>query len=221
MELVHWLSQQIGVLSDWMLAWAATPKAEWALFAIAFAESSFFPLPPDVLLIAMALSSPDHATRFAGICTAGSVLGGMFGYGIGRWGGKPLLDRFVERQKTERIHAWFNRYEAWAIGIAGFTPVPYKVFTIAAGVFWIHFWRFVLVSMLSRGARFLLVATLVALYGARMRELIVHYFDLFSVAAVVILAVAVWLLHRARNNGQNNRPKTGQPKGTGEERGAR
>jgi len=183
-------------LYAWMLGWADSPYGGVALFGLAFAESSFFPIPPDVLLIAMGLSHPENSLVYAAICTAGSVCGGMFGYGIGRVGGKPLLDRFVSPEKTTRIHNYFERYEAWAIGIAGFTPVPYKVFTISAGAFWINFPRFVLVSFLSRGARFVIVGGLIALYGEAVRHLIERYFNVLTVAFVILLLGGFWLTHR-------------------------
>ena len=183
-------------LYAWVIGWADTPFGVPALFLLAFAESSFFPLPPDILLIALGLGKPENALWYAAVCTAGSVLGGTFGYGIGRFGGKPLLDRFVRKETTLRIHRQFERYEAWAIGVAGFTPVPYKVFTIAAGAFWINFPRFVLASLLSRGARFLIVGTLIMFFGEAIRDTIGRYFNLFTVLFVVLLAGGFWLVHR-------------------------
>jgi membrane protein DedA with SNARE-associated domain len=111
-------------------------------------------------------------------------------------GGRPLLDRFVRPERSARVHRAFERYEAWAIGVAGFTPIPYKVFTIAAGVFWINFPRFVVASVLSRGARFLMVGTLIMLYGEQVRHLIERYFNLFTVVFVALLAGGFWLVHR-------------------------
>jgi membrane protein YqaA with SNARE-associated domain len=183
-------------LYAWMLGWADSPYGTLALFLLAFAESSFFPIPPDVLLIALGLGHPEQSLWYAAVSTAGSVFGGMFGYGIGRYGGKPLLDRFVATEKTARIHRYFDRYEAWAIGIAGFTPVPYKVFTISAGAFWVNFPRFVLVSALSRGARFVIVGGLIALYGEEVKHLIERYFNLLTVVFAVLLVGGFWLTHR-------------------------
>jgi membrane protein YqaA with SNARE-associated domain len=119
----------------WTLAWAASPHAEWALAIIAFAESSFFPVPPDLLMIPMAAARPENAFFFAFLCTLFSLLGGVFGYWIGQKGGQPILNRFIKRETVLRVEGLFNRYDAWAIGIAGFTPIPYKVFTIASGAF--------------------------------------------------------------------------------------
>ncbi|MDH5526596.1 MAG: DedA family protein [Nitrospirota bacterium] len=192
------MHELIDGLVQWMLGWADSPYGVWALFAIAFAESSFFPIPPDVLLIAMGLGAPEKSMLFAAICTAGSTFGGMFGYGIGRVGGKPLLERFVAEQRVRKIHNWFEKYEAWAIGIAGFTPIPYKVFTIAAGAFWVNFWRFVVVSALSRGARFFLVSGLIALYGEEVKVLIEKYFNMGTLAVMAAVGMLAWGAHAMR-----------------------
>jgi membrane protein YqaA with SNARE-associated domain len=182
-------------LYNWMLSWADSPYGVHALFLLAVAESSFFPIPVDVLLIAMGLAAPDQALWFALVCTVGSVLGGGVGYGIGRVGGKPILQRFVSPKTLDRIHDYFQRYEDWAIGIAGFTPVPYKVFTIAAGAFWVNFTRFIGISVLSRGARFFLVGGMIYLFGDAIGKLIERYFNLFSVAFVILLAGGFYWIH--------------------------
>lgn len=174
-------------LVNWTLSWANTPYSQLALFLLAFAESSFFPVPPDLLLIALALINPGLSLILASICTVGSVIGGMFGYLIGFVGGKPLLEKFVSRPKIRLVRDYFQKYEAWAIGIAAFTPIPYKVFTIASGVFYIDFLKFVYVSVLGRGGRFFLVAGTIALFGERIKRLIEDYFDIFSIAFVVLL----------------------------------
>ncbi len=174
-------------LKDWTVSWAQTDNAVLALFLLAFAESSFFPIPPDILLIVMALNAPDHALFYALVCTIGSAAGGVFGYGIGISGGRPILKRFVSEEKIELVHSYFEKYEAWAIGIAGFTPIPYKIFTISAGAFYIDFIKFVLVSFLSRGARFFLVAGLIVLFGEYITDFINKYFNLLSILFVVLL----------------------------------
>ncbi|MBU0698996.1 MAG: VTT domain-containing protein, partial [Proteobacteria bacterium] len=135
-------------LYDWILRWAQTPYGAWALFLLAFCESSFFPIPPDVLLIALAVAVPRKSLRYALVCSAGSVLGGCFGYLIG-WQfmasiGSRIVDFYGLGSKIEYIGALYKTYDAWAVGIAGFTPIPYKVFTISAGAFKIDFWVFVL-----------------------------------------------------------------------------
>lgn len=181
-------------LVDWTIAWAKTPYGPWALFLLAFAESSFFPIPPDVLQIALTLTEPSAAFYLAAITTIGSVLGGMFGYLVGLKGGLPILKRFVAEKKIRLVHDYFSRYEAWAIFIAGFTPIPYKVFTIAAGVFSIDFKIFVLASILGRGARFFIVATLLFFFGREISSLIGKYFNLFSIAFVILVIIGFYAL---------------------------
>ena len=128
---------------DWVIRWAETPYGDWALFVIAFAESSFFPIPPDVLLIALGIAIPKKSLRYALLCSVGSVLGGCFGYLIG-WQfmagfGDKIINLYGFGDKYSYIQDLFMKYDAWAIGIAGFTPIPYKIFTIAAGAFKINF----------------------------------------------------------------------------------
>jgi len=178
-------------LYDWVLSWAHHPHASIALFAIAFAESSFFPIPPDVLLIALALGVPTRAFRFALITTSGSVLGGMAGYGIG-YGlmasvGQWILDLYNFHAQFARIRELYLQYDVWAVAIAGFTPIPYKIFTIAAGAFEMDPLRFALASIISRGARFFLVAWLIYHYGATIRGFIDRYFNLLTVVFTVLL----------------------------------
>jgi len=187
-----------------MISWADSPYGVHALFLLAVAESSFFPIPVDVLLIALGLGAPDQALFFAAVCTVGSVTGGVAGYGIGLAGGRPILRRFVSDEKMDRIHRYFEKYEDWAIGIAGFTPIPYKVFTISAGVFLINFRRFVGISFLSRGARFFLVGGLIWLYGDAIRALIEKYFNLFTVLFMVVLIGGFLLLHRQGSRAVNH-----------------
>ena len=175
------------------------PLGAWGLFVLAFIESSFFLIPPDILLIALSLAAPERAFFLALVCTIGSVLGGMFGYGMGYVGERAFLERFVSRKKVEKVHDMFNRYEVWAIGIAGFTPIPYKIFTIAAGVFYIHFWKFVLVSLLSRGARFFLVASLIFFFGEPILIFLNKYFDVLSLVGVALLVpLYIWYKRKKR-----------------------
>lgn len=173
-------------LTAWMVAWAATPYGAWALFFIAVAESSVFPIPPDVLLIALGVANPERAIWFGVVCTAGSVLGGMLGYLIGLLGGRPVLYRLFNQAKVARVEAIYNRYDAWATAIAGLTPIPYKVFTIAGGVFKIRFKVFVLASLGSRGLRFLTEGVLLSLFGAQVATFLKKYFDLAALALVVV-----------------------------------
>lgn len=177
----------MGGLIDWMTRWAQSPSGETALFMIAFAESSFFPIPPDILLIAMAILRPEMAFKFALICAVGSVLGGMFGYFIGWVGGRPLLHKLFSESKIQVVKRAFEKYEVWAIAVAGFTPVPYKVFTLSAGTFEIPFKLFALVSALSRSARFFLVAGSIYFWGESVKHLLEEYFNWLSIIFMGLL----------------------------------
>ena len=185
-------------LYDWVLSWAESPYGVAALFLLAVAESSFFPIPPDVLLIALALSIPTKAFRFAAWCTAGSVIGGVLGYYIG-WGlwatVEPMLIPSVfSATKFERVTGLYNEYGVPVVFAAGFTPIPYKVFTVAAGVAKINLPAFIGTSIVGRGARFFLVAVVIRRYGDLARDLIDRYFNLVTLAFTVLLVGAFVLL---------------------------
>jgi len=178
-------------LYDWVLHWAETPYGSWALFLLAFCESSFFPIPPDVLLIALAVAIPRRSFRYAMICSAGSVLGGCLGYLIG-WQfmagiGERIIAFYGLTPKIDYIQSLYIAYDAWAIGIAGFTPIPYKVFTISAGAFHINFMVFVIASLVSRSARFFLVGGLIYIFGPKIQVFIDKYFNVLAVAFTVLL----------------------------------
>ena len=180
-------------LYDWVLHWAETPYGSWALFLLALCESSFFPIPPDVLLIALAVAVPRKSFKYALVCSAGSVIGGCFGYLIG-WQfmasvGDRIIDFYGLSSKVEYIAALYNQYDAWAVGIAGFTPIPYKVFTIAAGLFKINFSVFVLASLVSRSARFFLVGGLIYAFGPKIQKFIEKYFNILAIAFTVLLVL--------------------------------
>jgi membrane protein YqaA with SNARE-associated domain len=178
-------------MKDWVEGYAEKPGAGWALFLIAFAESSFFPIPPDVLLIALTVSLPKNAFRFAAICSAGSVLGGMFGYLIGLEFYELIGSRIVEfygvQEQYETVRQLYSENAFAAIALAGFTIIPYKVFTIAAGAFEVDFPILVAASAISRSARFFLVAALFFFFGPPIKSLIDRYFEAVAVAFVVLL----------------------------------
>ncbi len=174
-------------LIEWVIGWAQSPSGTLALLFIAFAESSFFPIPPDVLLITMALLRPKEAFWLALVCSIGSVLGGVFGFFLGWIGGRPLLHKFFSDDKISAVKTAFEKYEVWAIAIAGFTPIPYKVFTISAGAFDIPFRPFLAASAASRSARFFLVATVIYLWGEPMKALLEKYFNWFTLVFVILL----------------------------------
>jgi len=176
---------------DWVLSWAETPYGIPALFVLAFMESSFFPIPPDVLLIALALAVPTRSFRFAAICTAGSVLGGLFGYFIGYalWTTfEPyLINRVFSQETFESVTHKYNEYGELAVFIAAFTPIPYKVFTVAAGVAKLNILGFTAASIVGRGARFFLVALLIRALGPRAKQWIDEYFNMVTVIGTILL----------------------------------
>jgi len=181
---------------DWTKA-AFLPLGYVGLFILAFMESSFFPIPPDILVIILTLAKPENFMFYALVATVGSVLGGMFGYWIGLKGGLPLLKRFFKETKIKKVHNLFNRYEAWAIFIAGFTPIPYKIFTIAGGVFYINFKKFILASIVSRGLRYYLIASLVGYFGQAMVDVIDKYFDLITLIVIVAVGIGYIILKKS------------------------
>lgn len=178
-------------LYNWTLHWAHTPYGSVALFALAFCESSFFPIPPDVLLMALAFSIPRKSFKYAAICSTGSLLGGCFGYFIGyqffEHIGMPILNIYGIVEKFNFVREKYNANAFVAVSIAGFTPIPYKVFTIAAGVCKINIWTFIAASALSRSGRFFIVAGLVYLFGPKVKNFIDKYFNILSIAFVIIL----------------------------------
>jgi len=181
-------------LYDWVLHWAETPFGAAALSVLAFAESSFFPIPPDPLLIALCIGEPKKSMRFAAWCSLASVLGGAAGYLIGYmvWGVVgPYFFQYVPSftpQTFEQIGSLYDKYNFWVVFTAGFTPIPYKLITVGAGVFEINFGIFMLASVLSRSARFFLVAGLIRRFGSSIRSFIDRYFNLLSILFVVLLA---------------------------------
>lgn len=196
MSLWSRLQEMLHTLLLWVESFAATPYGGLALFAIALAESSFFPVPPDVLLIALCLAEPANSLWFALICTLGSVLGGMLGYGIGRWGGRPLLKRWFSAERVAPVEAYYERWNAWATGIGGLTPIPYKIFTVAGGVFAVNFKVFVLASIAARGLRFFAIALLIMRFGESIRKFIETHLNWLTIAFVILLLLGFWVVGR-------------------------
>lgn len=174
------------------LVLAAGPNAFWALMAVAFAESSFFPLPPDILLIPMMLAQRRAAWRLAACCTLASVTGGLLGYAIGYWGfdlvGRPILEFYHAMPRYDALKAGFDRWGVWIIIIKGMTPIPYKLVTIASGVAHFDLAAFVGASIVSRSLRFFLLAALLWWFGPAVRDFIEKRLmlvtSLFAVALV-------------------------------------
>lgn len=178
-------------LYDWTIAWADHPAGAWALFILAVAESSFFPVPPDVLLIALCVGAPKRSFHFALLAATGSVLGGMVGYGIGYWGydliGEPIVKVYHGEPIMQKIKAWYDAYGFWGNLAAALTPIPYKVFTIASGVFQFDFLAFLTASIIGRSARFFAVGGLIYFVGPKVKALIDKYFDWFAIVATALL----------------------------------
>jgi membrane protein YqaA with SNARE-associated domain len=180
-------------LYDWVLHWAETPHGTTALFLLALAESSFFPIPPDPLLIALCLGASRKSLRFAGVATLASVVGGVIGYGIGAGAWNLVEGTFfayvpgVSPEAFARVQGLYDRYDFGAVFLAGLTPSPYKVFTLSAGVFGINFGVFVVASILSRGLRFFAVAGLIYRFGPPIARFIDRYFDRLAWAFGLLL----------------------------------
>lgn len=181
------------------MQWARHRHAPWFLGGLSFAESSFFPIPPDVMLAPMSLANPKRALWFALITTLASVTGGLFGYLIGVYAFEmiePWLRTTRYWSSYDVAVTWFGEWGFWAVFVAGFSPIPYKVFTIAAGALSMAVLPFALASLVGRGARFFLVAALMAWGGARMEAVLHRYIDRLGWATVVAVVVGV-LVYRA------------------------
>jgi len=177
-------------LYDWVLSWAGHRHAPWALGGLSFAESSFFPIPPDVLLAPMTLARPDRAWYFAALTTITSVLGGLFGYLIGYYAielVEPLIRDLGREAAYQQARTWFSDWGFWIVFVAGFSPIPYKVFTIAAGALGIFWLPFLLASLVGRGARFFLVAGLLRWGGPGFEAGLRRYVDALGWLCVVLV----------------------------------
>ncbi|MBQ8652679.1 MAG: DedA family protein [Alistipes sp.] len=192
-------------LYDWMLSWGESRWGAVSLFLFAFAESSFFPIPPDVLLIALCLGAVARSFRFAAICTAGSILGAMLGYAIGFFAWQTTAGEYTALahfffnhvfsvEAFEKVGALYDQYNFWIVFTAGFTPLPYKIFTITGGLFHINFVMFIIASIISRGLRFFLIAGLIWKFGAPIKGFIDKYFNLLAIAFTVLLVGSFFLL---------------------------
>ncbi|MBD3404418.1 DedA family protein [candidate division GN15 bacterium] len=202
-------------LYDWVLHWAKSRHSRTALFFLSLAEASFFPIPPDPLLIALCMGDHRRWVRFALLCSVGSVIGGMLGYAIGYGAFELIGSKILEliasmsggnpEEMLATARFWFDEKEiggvrvgAWAVGVAGFTPIPYKVFTIAAGFFEMNFFVFVLASVISRSARFFFVGGLIGIlyekYGERITLFIDRYFDWLAIAFVLLLVAGFFVI---------------------------
>ena len=194
-------------LYDWILKWSDSKYGAVALVVLSFSEASFFPIPPDVLLIALALGSRSKAIQYGVLCSIGSIAGAIFGYGIGQflwWSGEgafsglalfffdaiPGFTRDIFYQIQDKYEIW----NFWIIFTAGFTPIPFKLFTITSGAFSINFPMFIIGSTISRSARFLLVSGLIWKYGAPIQEFIYRYFNKLAILFTILLIGGFFLI---------------------------
>jgi membrane protein YqaA with SNARE-associated domain len=178
---------------DWCIAAADKPYALWLMAAISFAESSFFPIPPDIMLIPMALARPQRAWVYAGVCTVASVAGGVLGYAIGSLlydsVGQWLIGLYGYGDKVEAFRASYAQYGAWIILLKGLTPIPYKIVTITSGFAGYDIWLFILLSLITRGGRFFITAVILNRYGETIRHHIEKRLGFWvAVGAVVLVA---------------------------------
>lgn len=197
--LLHPLTRPLRRAYEWMLGFAGRPHAERALFGLSFIESSFFPIPPDPLLLAMGAARPERALRYALVTTAASVLGALLGYLIGaalmESVGVWLLDLYdPQRRMWSRVEAWYDEYDALALLVAAITPIPFKVFTIASGAFGMAIAPFVLCSFVGRGFRFGAEGLLLRRYGAPIVAWVNKWFDLVAIGFTVLLVGGFVLL---------------------------
>ena len=178
-------------LYQWMIDAAAKKNALWILGIVSFIESSFFPIPPDIMLIPMVGSQPKKAWKIAGIATFASVIGGYFGYAIGYYGydviAKPLLSFYGYLEQFENFKQYYNEYGAWIVFAAGITPFPYKVITIASGVVAMNLVTFGVASVVARGLRFFMVAGLLYFFGESIKKFIEKHFNLLSILFFILL----------------------------------
>ena len=199
-QITHSALLMLRRLYDWCIDAAGRPHAAWALGSIAFAESSFFPVPPDLMLIPMALARPDRAWFFAGLCTAMSVIGGLFGYFIGAelyaTVGHWLIALYGYGDKVEAFREAYAHYGAWIILIKGVTPIPYKIVTITSGFAGFNIALFVVLSIITRGVRFFLVAFLLNRYGEQAREIIERRLGFWTAVAVLGIVLGFVIISR-------------------------
>ena len=184
---------------DMALRWARHRHATKYLSGLSFSESVFFPIPPDVMLAPMALSQPNRAWQFALITTIASILGGIAGYCLGYFAFEawlsPLIEQWGYAHKIDTAMQWFKDYGVWVVFLAGFSPIPYKIFTVSAGFLQMAFFPFIIASAVGRGARFFLVAGLMRWGGAAMEQKLRQYVEILG-WGVVLLAIAAYLMLR-------------------------
>ncbi len=192
-KIINYPFKTMRKMYDWTVSWAHKKSSSYALFGIAFIESSFFPIPPDVLLIPLVVAHPKDWWKKALICTVGSVTGAFLGYSIGylffEAVGNAILNFYSLQEGFAKVGEMYNNNAFLAIFGAGFTPVPYKVFTIASGVFKVSLLTLFSASVLGRGGRFFIVAGAIRLFGRQIQYVIEKYFNILSMAFLILLVI--------------------------------
>ncbi|MGD6845317.1 YqaA family protein [Bacillus infantis] len=189
------MSELIHTIEEWLMEYGI-----FGLFFVSFADSSFFPIPPDVLLIPMGISNPDRVIWYAFITTVASVLGAILGWIIGKKLGRPVLRFIISEERIQKVENYFNKYGPVAILIAGFTPIPYKVFTIFAGITTVRLRTLIIWSIIGRGARFFLEAALIMVLGAQARPFIEENFGMLTLigGALIVIVYIIYLVMRKK-----------------------
>jgi membrane protein YqaA with SNARE-associated domain len=189
------MSELIHTIEEWLMEYGI-----FGLFFVSFADSSFFPIPPDVLLIPMGISNPDRVIWYAFITTVASVLGAILGWFIGKKLGRPVLRYIISEERIQKVENYFNKYGPVAILIAGFTPIPYKVFTIFAGITKVQLKTLIIWSIIGRGARFFLEAALIMVLGAQARPFIEENFGMLTLIGGILIVIVyiIYLIMRKK-----------------------
>lgn len=198
MTMIKWGLKQSRALYDKTLGYAEHKNAIWILAVVSFVESSFFPIPPDILLIPMIIAAREKAFLYAFVCTIASVLGGLFGYALG-WGfydviGDVIVSFYGYGDQFENFKMLYETNGAWIVGMAGMTPFPYKVVTILSGIVGMNIILFAVISLFSRGARFFLLAILLWFFGEQIKRFIEKYFALLTLLFFVLLVAGFAVL---------------------------
>lgn len=190
------MSEWIHMIEQWLLEYGVL-----GLFLVSFTESSFFPIPPDVMLIPMGINQPSSALWYAFVTTAGSVLGALLGWYIGKKVGRPVLKFFISEEKIQKVENYFSKYGSMAILIAGFTPIPYKVFTIFSGISKVKIRVLLFWSLIGRGARFFLEAAIILMLGEKAKPFIENNFTMITIVGglVFIVAYIIYVYFSKRN----------------------
>jgi len=197
--MLHFLDNTKDSIRNWSVRHAEGPRARFWLATLSFSEASFFPVPPDVLLIAILLANKARRWFYYALLTSVfSILGGILGYGIGFFFfdlfGDYIISFYGLEDSFFRAQELFNEYTFWTIFAAAFTPIPYKIFTITAGLFNINFLAFVIASILGRSARFFIIGFALKLYGEKIANVLYRYFNIFSIIILALLLVFVYVL---------------------------